>query len=127
MLVKLRDNLYLGDKNITADELKKAGVTIILACAREAMVLDCGDALVFTVGLFNDKINKPHVKDIACHIPKYMMQNGETVAVISKTGLVRAAFVASRALCELENKSIYEVLLEVKQLLPSFDIGKAYI
>lgn len=127
MLTKFRDNLYIGDANITAAELKKAGITVILVCTSEAITFNYGDALVFSVELFTDRINKPHVKDIACHIPKYMMQNGEIVAVVSKTGLIRASFVACRAVCELESRSIYEVMVELKGLMPDFEIGKAYL
>lgn len=130
MLIKIRENIFLGDEKVTEKELKENGITVVeVVTMDEAITIPTDDIQVFAVGLYKDKINKPHVKDIACHIPKYMIQNGETVAVISKTGLVRAAFVVARAICELESKSIYEVLVEMKDKIkiPNFDLGKAYL
>ena len=128
MLVKVRENLFLGDQKISGKDIKENAITTILVVS-DVVDLDTGDQLpvLFHVSLFTDQINKPHVKDIACHIPKYMMQNGETVAVIDETGTKQAAFVVSRAICELESKSIYDVLMEIKGLIPGFDIGKAYL
>lgn len=129
MLIKIRDNIYLGDSQTKIGELKKEKITVVEEACHEDLKLQFpSDVVTFKIGLFNDQINKPYVKDIACHIPKYMIQNGEKVAVISKTGLIRAAFVVARAICELESKSIYDVLVEMQELMPKkFDIGKAYL
>lgn len=128
MLTKFRDNLFIGDENATYEELKSAGITSVVMVSNVPLMNVIDETMaVFFVTLHDNKINKPHVKDIACHIPKYMMQNGEIVAVISKTGLVRAAFVACRTVCELESRSIYEVMVELKGIIPEFDLGKAYL
>lgn len=128
MLTKFRDNLFIGDENATYDDLKAAGITaVVMVSNMPTMTVVDIDMAVFFITLHTDRINKPHVKDIACHIPKYMMQNGEVVAIISKTGLIRAAFVACRAVCELESRSIYEVMVELKGIIPEFDLGKAYL
>lgn len=127
MLTKIRENIFVGDKNVTEKEIKEAGVTVILIVA----AIDChvpdGPEL-FSVILNTKKVIKPHIKDIACHIPKYMTQNGEIVAIIDETGMHQAAYVAGRAICELENKSIYDIFVEMKESLgEKFDIGKAYL
>lgn len=128
MLTKIRENLFIGDAKVTAKDLKRHGVTVVEIVSEGLLPIEVHDEIIlFQVGLPTNKINKPYVKDIACHIPKYMIQNREIVAVVSKTGLVKAAYVAARAVCEMENKSIYEVFTELKELMPKFDIGKAYL
>ena len=128
MLTKVRENIYLGDEKVLTKELEEAKVTVLLVVGGDPDLRKVKPEIVgFYVDLFTDRINKPHVKDIACHIPKYMVQSGEVVAVISKTGLQRAAFVVCRAICELENRSIYEVMVELKGIIPEFDPGKAYL
>lgn len=127
MLTKLRDNIFIGDNQTTPDQLKELGVTIVLLTDGEASFMIVPDFTYFEVDLRLDRVNKPHVKDIACHIPKYMTQNGETVAILDKTGLKQAAYVACRAVCELESKSIYEVFVELQKLVPEFDINGAYL
>jgi len=130
MLTELRENIYIGDKDVTVAELVEAGITMVefvdaTLPLREAVAKE--GIQHFVVSLYADKVNRPHVKDIACHIPKYMAQHGEKVAIISSTGLVRAAFVAARAICEAENVGIYEIFAELQEKLPDFDIGKAYL
>jgi len=127
MLVKVRENIFVGDENVKADDLRKNGITVIEVVTDEKISFEHADCQVFAVDLHTDQINKPHVKDIACHIPKFMVQNGEIVAIISKNGLIRAPFVAARAICELENKTIYDILMEFPKLIKGFDIGKAYL
>ena len=127
MLVKVRENIFIGDEKVKAEDLKKNGVTVIELVTDEKIAFEHGDCTLFAVELHKDKVNKPHIKDIACHIPKYMVQNGEIVAIISKNGLVRAPFVAARAICEIENKTIYDILMEFQKLIKGFDIGKAYL
>ena len=128
MLTKLRENIYVSDRETTIDQLKEAGVTAILVTDYQMVAFPITpDFINFEVDLRLDRVNKPHVKDIACHIPKYMAQNGETIAIIDATGLKQAVYVAARAICELENRSIYEVFVELKELLPGFDINGAYL
>jgi len=129
MLVKIRENIFVGDAKVTDTELIKNGVNMILVVGGDIPKKLNGEYISFYVSLQTDKVNKPHVKDIACHIPKYMIQNGETIAIISENGLIRAPFVACRAICEIENKSIYDVFAEVeeKKLIKGFDLGKAYL
>jgi hypothetical protein len=135
MLIKVRDGLYLGDSSVTIDDLKKEGVTMVefvYTPSMESLAAIEGEKIeYFVVRLYRpeeQRVNKPYIKDIACHIPKYMMSNGEVVAVLGQTGLVRGAFVVARAICELEIKSIYEVFVELKNVLPKeFDIGRAYL
>lgn len=129
MLTKVRDNIFIGDEKVTTKELEDAGVTVIEFVGSEGFdtSIDGTKFEVFLIALHTDRVNKPYIKDIACHVPKYMSQNGEIVAIISKTGLVRAAFVACRAVCELEERSIYEVMVELKNLIPEYDIGKSYL
>lgn len=130
MLVKLRPSIYLGDKDAfkTFDELKKEGITCLVVVADELNAPAGSQAgiKVFKVGLLSGP-NYGHVKDLACHIPKYMTQNGENVLIQSSTGLIRGAFIAARAICELENKSIYEVFQEIKELIPDLNLNKVYL
>jgi hypothetical protein len=127
MLKKIRENLYLADENVTDAELKKEGITVLEYVAHDIAVTDKPGFIVFKIGLYSNVVNRPHIKDIACHIPKYMVQNGEKVAIISKTGKCRAAFVMARTICELESKSIYEIFTELQSKIEDFDIGKAYL
>lgn len=128
MLTSVRENILIGDQEVTAKDLLDNKVTMVLIVGGKPNLEGLDPSIVeYRLSLFTDRINKPHVKDIACHIPKYMTQNGEVIAVLSETGLVRAAFVVCRAICELENRSIYEVMVELKGLIPEFDIGKAYL
>lgn len=127
MLLKIRENIFLGDGNLTAKELKENAITMILVVDDQIKLGQVGDVDIHSVDLHTDKINKPYVKDIACHIPKYMTQNGEVVVVVDSTGSRQAAYVVARAICELESKSIYEVFMEIKNLMPDFEIGRAYL
>jgi hypothetical protein len=129
MITKLRDNVYLGDKDAfkNIEELEKKGITcvIVVADEMEPAVLDGLKVKVFKLGLL-DGPNFGYVKDLACHIPKYMIQNGEVVLVQGVTGLRRGAFIAARAICEIENRSIYEIFQEIKELIPELNLSKVY-
>ena len=134
MIVKIREGIFLCDKDVTLEEIKKNAITVVEFVAPAPVAwLDQVDKMeieYFSVFLNHPKegkINKPHIKDIACHIPKYMSQNGEIVAIIGETGLVRGAYVVARAICEIENRPIYEVFMEMQKLIKGFDIGKAYL
>ena len=50
----------------------------------------------------------------------------ETVLIQSVTGLQRAAYVACRVICEIENKTIYEIMAELTELVEGFEINKSY-
>lgn len=130
MLTKIRENIYIGDKDTTVADLEKEGITVVEFVAPTLPLIKVvakKGIQHFVVSLHKDQVNRPHLKDIACHIPKYMAQHGEKIAVISSTGLVRAAFVVARAVCEMENIGIYEVFEELQDKLEGFDVGKAYL
>lgn len=131
MITKLRPNLYLGDKMAFSQEkeLVELGITAVILVADDMpSFYDLKNSQIkyWKLGLRSDRMNPPHAKDLACHCPKYMIQNGETVLIQSTTGLQRGAYVACRVLCELEQRTIYEIMLELKQMLPEFDINKSY-
>lgn len=131
MFVKLRPNLYLGDKDACMSEewTKVENVTSIVVVADDLFTAPTPpnhEPRIWTLGLRADRMNPPHVKDLAAHVPKYLMQNGEVVLIQSVTGLQRGAYIACRVLCEMENKTIYEVMQELKELVPAFDINKGY-
>lgn len=129
MIVQLRKNIFLGDENAytTLQELKDKGITTVLVVSNEMSLMpeDASGVSVYKMGLI-DGPNYGYVKDLACHIPKYLTQNGQTILIQSKTGLRRGAFVAARAICELENKSIYEVFLQIQEMIPAIDLTKVY-
>ncbi len=129
MIVKLRDNLYLGDKDAFTSlaQLKEMGIQAVVVVANDlpAATEDETGVRVHKLGLL-DGPNYGHVKDLACHIPKYLLQNGETVLIQSVTGKRRGAFVCGRTICELEGKSIYEVFVEIQKLIPDLDLSKVY-
>lgn len=131
MIRKIRDNLYLGDEQAykTVEELKELGITSVVVVADELPIIFSNpnqDPRIVKIGLRADRMNPPHIKDLACHIPKYMMQNGETVLIQSTTGLQRGAYIVCRTLCEFENKTLYEIMQELKRIEPSYDMGKSY-
>jgi len=130
MLVKLRDNIFLGDEKafIAVKELKSKEITALVVVADD-MPAPAGAEFgvkVFKIGLINGP-NYGHIKDLACHIPKYLTQNGDIVLIQSKTGLTRGAFVAARTICELENKSVYEIFQEIKEVVPELNLSKVYL
>lgn len=128
MFVKLRENLWLGSEDALTmvDQIKEANINRIVIVANDVAPVSIENVTVFVCGLRSDRMNPTHVKDLACHCPKYMTQNGDKVLIVSKTGLERGAYIAGRLLCEVEAKSIYDVFLEITPLMPGFDIGKAY-
>lgn len=129
MITQLRPNLYLGDKDAfkTLAELKAYGINSVVVVANDLVpaVEDESGVHVYKMGLVAGP-NYTWMKDLACHIPKYLIQNGEVVLIQSVTGMHRGAFIAGRAICEAENKSIYEVFLEIKEKLPDLDLSKVY-
>lgn len=128
MIIKIRENIFLADAKVTNDELRELGVTMMLIVDPNVhLEYTPAEMILFRVDLDAVKINRPHVKDIACHIPKYMTQNGEKIVVIDETGKHQAAFVVARAICELEDKSLFEIMTEMKVIYPELDLGKMYL
>lgn len=128
MLLKLRENIFIGDENAgNLKELASKGITAVVVVADELlpMLPKASGLKIFKIGMLEGP-NYGYVKDLACHVPKYLTQNGEKVLIQSKTGLKRGAFIAARTVCELENKSIYEVFQEIKEMEPKLDLGKVY-
>lgn len=131
MIRKLRDNLYLGDKDAykNLDELRDLGITSVVVVADDLPTTFTEanqNPRIIKIGLRSDRMNPPHIKDLACHTPKYMMQNGEIVLIQSVTGLQRGAYITCRTLCEFENKTLYEIMMELKRIEPAYDMGKSY-
>ena len=127
MLLKFRDNIFIGDFTVTNDEVKENEITIIEVVDGRSVKSVFPTCQHFSVSLQAGAMNKPHIKDIACHIPKHMTGFGEKILIISDDPSKQAAFVACRAICELEQKTIYETMMELKKLWPEFDIGGAYL
>lgn len=134
MLKQLRENIWIGDehafKNIAQlKELQIPGINSVLIVADDLPNYS-NDANVeprfFKMGLRSNRMNPPHIKDIVCHTALQMVNNGEIILIQSKTGLERAAFVACRIICEIEKRTIYEIMQELKADVPEFDIGKSY-
>ena len=129
MKVQLRPNIYLGDKDAfkSLEEVKADGITSVIVVSNDLQPAaeDDSGVRVHRLGLL-DGPNYTWVKDLACHIPKYLIQNGEVVLIQSVTGMKRGAFIAGRTICELENKSIYEIFLEIKEKIPELDLSKVY-
>lgn len=130
MKIQLRPNLYLGDKDAfkSLAEIKADGINSVIIVANDlpmAIKEDESGVHIYKLGMV-DGPNYGWVKDLACHIPKYLMQNGEVVLIQSVTGLKRGAYIAARALCEMENKSIYDIFLEIKEKVPELDLSKVY-
>lgn len=129
MIKRVRENIYWGDKNAfkTLSTLEKKRITSVVVVADDMVPADGSNSKidVVKVGVSLTKLNKPHIKDLACHCPKYMAMQGETVLVQSVTGMRRAAYVIARMLCEMEQKTIYETLNELKEIAPELEIGLA--
>ncbi len=128
MILKLRDNVYIGDK----DALKEVDNLNITAVVNVADDLDVSakEAKGFRymkIGLSIEKGNPSYVKDLAAHACKEQVKYDDKVLVISVNGYRRAAYIGCRIICELEDKGIYEILQEVKELKPDFKMGEAYL
>ena len=131
MLKKLRENVYIGDaeaykKYKTLSDLDISSILVVADDLENDEIDANQEPRVFKMGLRKDRMNPPHIKDLVCHTALQMANNGDIILIQSVTGLERAAFVACRVICELEQKSIYEVMLELKELIPEFDISKSY-
>ena len=134
MLKQLRENVWIGDerayKNI--EQLKTIqipGISSVLIVADDLPNFSNDADLeprFFKMGLRANRQNPPYIKDAVCHTALQMVNNGEIILIQSKTGLGRAAFVACRVVCEIEKRSIYEILQELKEGLPELNIGEAY-
>jgi len=128
MLLKLRENIYIGDKD-SLKEIEKGTITSILNVADDLDIKakEVAEYKYIKIGLSLSKVNPSYIKDLAAHSGKYQMQFGEVMLVIGVTGLRRAAFIACRIVCEIEDKGIYEILQEVKKEKPEFKMGEAYL
>lgn len=131
MITKLRPNILIGDKDAfkSLEELQKIGVTRVIVVADELQPFETpanSDIAVCKIGIRGDRMNPPYMKDLACHLGILMSQNLEIVLFQSVNGLQRAAFCACRVVCELEKKTIFEVMQELKEIEPKFEINKAY-
>lgn len=129
MKIQIRPNLYLGDKDAFASfaEIKADGITSVVIVSSDLPVPteDQTGIRVHKMSMIQGP-NYGWVKDLACHVPKYLMQNGEVVLIQSVTGMQRGAYIAARCICEMENKSIYDVFLEIQKLIPKLDLSKVY-
>ena len=129
MKIQLRPNLYIGDKDAfkSLAEIKADGINSVVIVANDLPMAteDETGVRVYKMALVPGP-NYGWVKDLACHVPKYLMQNGEVVLIQSVTGMQRGAYIAARAICEMENKSIYDVFLEIQKLIPKLDLSKVY-
>lgn len=147
MLLKFRDNIWIGDKDAykKLSDLEEKGIHSVVVVAndfypnigQETYVGHTHEknpsptmqphpkVRVFHMGLRMDR-NPSYIKDLVCHTPKHMVENGETVLVQGVTGLRRAAYITCRMVCELEGKNIVEVLQELKQQLSELDPMEAY-
>jgi hypothetical protein len=128
MTLKLRENIYIGDKD-SLGEIEQGAITSILNVADDLdySQKDVEKYKYIKIGLSLTKANPSFIKDLASHCGKYQVQYGEVLLVVGMTGLRRAAFIACRIVCELEDKGIYEVLQEVKKMKPEFKMGEAYL
>ena len=127
MITKIRENMFLADAKVTAAEMIDMGATMVLIVDANVSLPAAVDLVYFRVDLDPIRVNRPHVKDIACHIPKYMTQNGEKIVVVDETGMHQAAFVIARAIAELEDRNLFEVMTEMKEIYPELDLGKMYL
>lgn len=133
MFVQLRPNLWLASEEAIMnpkdyEKLETAGINRIVVVANDISgeATYSKEVTTFMCPLRSDRMNPTHLKDLACHCPKYMLQNGDKVLIVSKTGMMRGAYIAARILCELEGKSIYDIFIEMQSLIEGFDVGKAY-
>lgn len=128
MLIKLRNNIYIGDET-SLKEIEKDTITSIINVANELDIKakEVEGYKYIKIGLFLMKPNPSYIKDLACHNGKYQMEFGENILIISKTGLRRAAYIACRIVCEIEGKGIYDILLELKKKHTDFKMGEAYL
>ena len=137
MIYKIRENIFIGDYNLKENDLIDNKISIIFDTINSYdfskdhnlfdLTFKTKNINIFGATLHKDKINKPHVKDIACHIVKYMAQSGENILVIDEDGVSQSIYTVARAICEMENISIYEVFLEIKKIIPEIDLGNVYL
>ena len=135
MLKQLRENVWIGDKDAykSIAKLKEIGIKSVIVVADDFFIRDTEpnnwlspEVRLFKMGLRADHNNPQYIKDLICHTALQMINNGETILIQSVTGLERASFVACRVVCELEGRTIYEIMQEIKTEIPEFDFGKAY-
>lgn len=126
-MLELRENIFTSGTDITESEIKDNSINRVVLVSRCDEVLHIGDVTLFSLPLNSDRNNPSHLKDLACHCPKYMCQNGDKVLIMdNENGFGAAAYIAARLVCEIEGKSIYDIFMEIKEKSPEFDIGQAY-
>lgn len=126
-MLQIRENLFIGSNNIDEIDFVETKINKVF-CVGGTVTFKAIDGVgIYYFPLKTDRRNPSHIKDLACHCPKYMCQNGDVVLIVDgENGLGAAAYVAARLVCELEGKSIYDVFMEIKEKAPTFDIGAAY-
>lgn len=131
MFLQLRPNIWLASedevnlKNIKKFEDSKINRIVVVSGGKVNIQVPEAAMTVFLCPL-KDSNNPTHIKDLACHTPKYMVMNGDKVLIVSKKGIDQGAYVAARMICELENKTIYDVFMELQEQIPEFDMNKVY-
>ena len=124
MTIKLRPNLWLAQ---VGDNIDLGSITTIITTSEKRSnntVEGVKDKRVIKFPLKNAPGNPNWLKDLACHTVKYAMDNGERVLIVLDDDT--SFFVACRAVCELEEKNIFEIFNEIKQIMPGVDYSPIY-
>lgn len=124
MKIKLRPNLTLMSRDEEMDSDITAIVTTSSLRVDDPIGFDKKGAILTKFSLHAENQNKPYVKDFVCHSVKQLIENGEKVLIILDDDT--SIFVASRVLCEVEEKNIYEIFNELKQIMPNIDYLPIY-
>lgn len=121
-MVKFRDNLYVGNYRDSHDDklLLDGGITAVLNVAYEIddPVYPPFQIRYAKVGLMDNHMNYPYIKELAVETLIAMLQDGETVLVHCAAGLSRSVYTACQAIAHLEERDITGVYDELKKLHP---------
>lgn len=119
-MTKIRDNLYLGDRN-DVQEAKSNGITAILNVAAEIDDPDID-------GIVNKKVGfRDTAQDAALHTDKAivalkeLIDSGKIVLVHCRMGKSRSPHIVAEYLSEAENKDYFDLYDSIGQMRDILD------
>ncbi len=122
--------IWLGSAHDARDTdyLVKCGITAILNVSFDVVGREINpkDIRYVKIALSDDFYNKSYMKHEAVDMLKTMINNYEVVLVHCSAGISRSAYVVARAIAELEDRDVRDVLEDIKKKRPIVQYGPLF-